>query len=126
MLTQPSGLLRIRLGDLLESSAAPFQIALQQQTDSVIVPALPFFFASNRLRLGRWGVVGNDRKSHFVFRNRDDRQVGNLLLLRGNAVQRCREHRWTIVVVGSNAAFWLRRIGLTRERICVPHHANLR
>ena len=53
-------------------------------------------------------------EGHFVFRHSLDRQVGNLLLLRRNAAQRCREHRWTIVVIGGNGVL-RRRVGLPGE-----------
>src|ERR1019366_3475709 len=38
------GILGIRFGNFLERRLRRFQIALQQQTDTVIVPTLPVFF----------------------------------------------------------------------------------
>src|ERR1700728_3471625 len=44
------GILRISFGDFFEGGLRSFQIALQKQTDAVIVPALPVFF--RKLGLG--------------------------------------------------------------------------
>src|SRR5207253_4062747 len=51
------GILGVGHGDFFESGGGAFQIALQKETDAVIIPASPFFPDADRHRLWRWRIV---------------------------------------------------------------------
>ena len=74
---QPAvGIAGLGLGHFLEGVLRAFQIALQQQSDAPIVPALPVLFAHDRSPCGRRPSGTLDcGGSH-----RNDRQIGNAIL----------------------------------------------
>ena len=86
------GIVGIGLSHLLERRGRSLQIALQEQADSIIVPALPFFFEYDCLRLGSGRVVCDHGQGDFVLRHGDDGQVRDFFLLRRDSAQRCRKH----------------------------------
>src|SRR5215470_8206432 len=71
------GVLGIDLSDLLKSCLGPLEIALEQETDAVVVPALPVVGPQLRLCLKRRRAARSDVQSDFVFGDGHDGNIGN-------------------------------------------------
>ena len=78
------GIPRIGVGNFLECRGRSFQIALQEEADSIVIPTRPLFFRADSLRLGRGGILRKDAQRLGVFGNDDDGKIGNSLEVAGN------------------------------------------
>ena len=80
----------IDLGDLLEGGARTLQISLQEESDAIVVPPSPVIAFQIDLRQRRWSALRRHLHGHFVFGNRNDRQIRDLLHGRGDIAHRSR------------------------------------
>src|SRR5271165_3887425 len=69
---------------MLECSRRTLQVALQEQPDAVVVPALPLGFLGDDLGSFSWRAFGKDSQNDRIFGQSDDRQIGNSFHLAGD------------------------------------------
>src|SRR5215467_3468805 len=109
------GIIGIGFSDFLECGSCGLQIALQKESDTVVVPALPFFFANDGLRGFGGRAARNNGKRDLILGNRDDRQIRNLLFFRRDSAQRSGKESLAVIEIRGDRTL-LRRIRDTGER----------
>jgi hypothetical protein len=81
------GILRIDLRDSFEGCRRTAEIALQKQTYSIVVPALPVFSFQDA-GLSRLCAAGGNSQCDLVFSKGHDGYIGNDLYVSGNVLRR--------------------------------------
>src|SRR5438105_3257561 len=77
------GLSRVRICRSLEGPERTFEIALEEQANAEVVPALPISGIQCALWLASLSSLQSNRQRHLVRCDGNDRQIGNVFQLAG-------------------------------------------
>src|SRR5690348_12618 len=95
------GILRIGFGDFFEGRGCSFQVALQEKSDAVIVPARPVFLRADYCRPWRCGTAWQNTQRLCVFRKNGDRQIRNRFDFARNVRSVAVECKLSVIIVRS-------------------------
>src|SRR2546429_2117202 len=119
------GILGVGHGDFFESGGGAFQIALQKETDAVIIPASPFFPDADRHRLWRWRIARENAHGLGVLGKDGDGKIGNRFYIAGHVRSVPSEHELTVVVIRRSSLFrgrgefGFRNFDAGKRKLCV-------
>src|SRR5271157_4923546 len=85
---------------MLECSRRTLQVALQEQPNAVVVPALPLGFLGDGLGSLSWRASGKNSQNDRVFSERNGRQIRHLFHLAGDGRGVAIKCKLTVVIRG--------------------------